>query len=171
MKSLREERGFTILELLVAINVSCILITLVVSVFLFVTKFSKNIIIQSEKNSEVHQYLNYLADRIQKGKNYTVNAERGRIYIVFDERDTLEVYSKERNQFVFTECTGIKLKIKSVSGEVEEINSDIMTEFKNKYFLSQEIKSILFIFNVKGRDYLVECYNPVISTQRIKNII
>jgi Tfp pilus assembly protein PilW len=172
MKHLKQDDGFTLIEILVSINVAFILITLIVSVYLFTTNFIGSTIRKVEKDDEAYNYLNYLDVKLRKNGIFSLTREKDAIYFSFNNRDTLFVYAKKERDFVFNELQKIKVRINTTTGEAIEYSSETERLLNGVISTnSSDIKNITMLFTFKNRDYRF-FYSPMpTSTIRFKNTI
>lgn len=172
MKLTKHEDGFTLLELLVAINVSFILITLIVSVYLFTTSFISSNIRKVERDDEVYNFVNCMNTKLDKSSSYSLFKKKNNIYFVFPSKDTLFIYTKKGSDFVFNELLKARVQIFTFSGEKSEYNADeTIPSNDNIVFDSRDIMSFVILFTFKNREYSFNHITSPISSLRFKNII
>ena len=92
MKWLKKSEGFTLLEILVAMNISAIIIGLIIVFFLFSTKFLNRSLKGSEQNWNCMQFFFLLNRTIRNSDMLSFNSNNNNdFYLITAKNDTIHI--------------------------------------------------------------------------------
>lgn len=179
MKSIQSNNGFTIIETLVAINISFIAITMIFSFYLFAEKFTKNFSDNYSEKFKLLSSFNLLENTLRKCDEYEIIIQKGSIDIYTSEYDSICItqYSILLNRtFLIDSPENLNISI-SISGQEEFLvrNNIIVTELtelstSNNIITSTVIDYILFNIENNKHSMSYKIINSSISINHFNNI-
>lgn len=89
MKCFKTEEGFTIIELLVGINIAFILLTLIIAFYLIVLRFSFNTIKKMDEKTELTDCIFKIEEMFYKKGNFIIKKDGSSSLIIFEKLDSL----------------------------------------------------------------------------------
>lgn len=140
------EQGFTLIEVLVGINLSFIVLTILISVFLITYKFVYSSTKKFNDRENISMTISSIERLIQKRNNFSIRSgENNSQLIIFEPRDTIIISNKSirvSDYFSLDDIDSVSLTVKKknnaglqpteISGTASEI-AEISLKFqKNK---------------------------------------
>lgn len=83
------ENGFTIIEVIVAINLSFLVMTFIVSFFLFTFRLTSSIQKKIEMNHDFNNILFRLEERLRRADEFYLHPSEGNLLLIIDKRDSI----------------------------------------------------------------------------------
>lgn len=177
MKYLSKDEGFTLMEIIVGINLGFVLLTVIVSFFLFSTKFIATTTKDLDSRQNVNDYLFRLGSMLRKSDNFYIQQRDSSTIFVVNDKDTISVRSNNFsliNLYNIPDISDYSFDIKLISGEKVTINEGILERTfrgeQNSAILSSEIVNIILALKVKAQPYVFQYYVPNSSVNRFKNL-
>lgn len=176
MKLISNIKGFTLVETLVAINLSFIGITFIVSFYLFVFRFTQTIS-ENYTHKYIYQNLFYnLENSLRKSDNYKVDFSTDHIILSTENSDTLLIYKDSlslNNILVIPALENLAIHIHLFNGEELSITPGGLLDFQNNETVinSMDIKSLKFEIEKAERLFHFEIFTQAIPVKRFINII
>ena len=116
MKIFNKSGGFTIIEILVAINISAISITLVIVFYLFTVKFFSKSAKEQELNWNNNRFFYLLNRTLRNSSTFSILTESNSISLIASRRDTILIKQDRiilKNLYSIKDLEKISLLIKS----------------------------------------------------------
>lgn len=180
MKHFKSNNGFTLIETLVAINLSFIAIGFIFSFYLFAQRFTETLS-RNFTDKYLIQNFFYETDRMLKSADYfEIINNNGNINIVTDEQDSIFISVTSlslKNILIIAELEKPVITIKLFSGKEPILQPGAMennvsqisgTDFPLQ---SSKIKCILFELIKKDKKYSFVYFAPAYAINRFNNII
>jgi hypothetical protein len=179
MKVIKEHRnGFTLMELLVGINISFIVITLMVSVYLFLFKFMLSTSRNVEAKINITSGMERLVSELYKCESFELRFDDEFISVVTE--NNRQIIFKPDSIILNEICliTGIddyEMNVRMVNGDSKYIVDGKIADrrvFANDMnaLLSHDIRRLNLEVSYKDHVYRAEYFTPQISTNRFTNI-
>jgi|GEM_PF-5262569 len=93
MKVIKNKHGFTLIEILVAINISAISISLIISFYLFTVKFLNESLFKYENNWRYQNFFYLLGRTLRKSTTYNFRVDNGSLLLSTSNQDSLFINS------------------------------------------------------------------------------
>lgn len=178
-KFVSDEKGFTLMELLIGINLAFIVLAILFSVYLFLYKFTFSASRTIEKKEEAISLLHRLEESVQKKHefNFTTLSD-GSTLILFGVTDSVLISSHTvsmRNYLTISGIDSVTLKIKPKSEELltllgyEARNETRIVPAKNAYSNS-DLNYFLFSFTQQKKHFEIRCDVPEIAQCNFRNV-
>jgi hypothetical protein len=173
MKLIKNDDGFTLIEILVTINLTVIAVTFIVSFYLFASKFINAATTKFERDQKTAQFTYNLQNFISKSNGFNIlinqktvllTLENGKKIIFADSIISLDDYYKltKVHQFGFS--------ILLESGETILVNSNPPDSTEENNIIAGQITNMKISIICNGKEYDVLYNKPMISTLRFTNI-
>lgn len=136
MRDLRQSEGFTLLEVLVAINISAIIIALIITFYLFTAKFlNRSLNANEQKWNYTHFF--YLLNRTLRNSNtLSMATNRKGLYLITSKKDSilfLPEFIGLNDLYKIDSIKEISLLIKT--------NNKILVDYENGKLITNETTS------------------------------
>ena len=179
MVAFNKNKGFTLIETLVAINLSFIALTVIISFFLFAKNFSESL-----SRNYINKYLqisffNNVENALRNSDNYFINIGDNKTIIKTNNEDsiyfaqdsialnTIFFISKiEKTEISITTDTDADIVIRN--GELVTNPTSLLNE--NKILESNRIHSISFQIIKNKMKYSYQIFSPAVSVTHFKNL-
>ncbi len=171
-----DRKGFTLIETLVAINLSFIGITMIVSLYLFVVRFTRTI---SDQNTNQYLYQNFFFDLekcLGSSDNYNIENHLQYLILCTDKSDTLLIYKDSlilNGILKISEFDEKSVKIYKLSDNHPLLiaDEDYFLEMPESIIKSREIMSIRFEIKTSKQNFNYEIFTRPFSVNRFANLI
>lgn len=177
MKYLFKNNGFTLIEILVGINIGFLLITVIVTFFLFSTKFVATTTKNLEQRQNINDSLFRLGNTLRKAEHFYIQPNDSFTLCVINDRDTISLSRNSLSLMNLYKIDGIakyNVVLNLISGEQVTISDGILeANFigkQNSIILSSEIDDMLIEFKLKEQLYDFRYITPNTSANRFRNI-
>lgn len=177
MKQNNNINGFTIIEIIVGINISFMLFTVLVTFFLFASKFVSSTTKNLDERQTVNEFLLKLEATLNKADHYYFEKKENLYLCVVDDHDTVlinqdscslgKVYSiKNLNDY--------DLVFNMQDGRIIKINKDNVEGFnfndQQNTISSKDILELTIDILKNHNTFSLYYVNPNISINRFRNI-
>lgn len=176
MINIKKGDGFTLVELLIGMNLAFIAITIIVSLYLFVANYSISLSKKMYEKEIIMGTLDRLEEMLKKCDHYEIiGREELSIHIVIDSEDSVLINSKSfiiSNSIKLEDIQGYSLRLMLDSGEILIADSIKGTSKLQKYgpISSSSINTIkLDIFRNEAK-YSMSFIKPKTSINYFKDI-
>jgi hypothetical protein len=179
MKVIKEHRnGFTLMELLVGINISFIVITLMVSVYLFLFKFMLSTSRNVEAKINITSGMERLVSELYKSESFELRLDGDSVSVVTDNNRQIifEPDSISLNDIcLITGVENYEINVLLVNGDSKYIvDGKLAGEriFGEEMIAvpSHDIRRLNLAVKYKDHVYRAEYFTPGISTKMFTNI-
>ena len=156
--------GFTIVEVLIGINLGFIIITLMISFFLFFNKFYTGFIRKIEAKQNLFNTVYQINEFFTKQETYTVRIDKSGCKIIYNDGRSVTlkkngiwvnnipaITNLERTALIITLKTGNKIVISN--GQVMNGNHDLL---KTTGLYSTHVKSLML--KIEKEEYVTTIY-------------
>lgn len=167
-KKIKRCDGFTLIEVLVAINLAFIGVTMVVSFYLFMSKFLFSVTKKVDTNQMVFESF-YRMDQILKmNEEYKIISKPDSVF--FKVNDVYKIVCTRnflgiRDLYSMEEIDTLKILVTVTDGSV----FDFMNFSGNNGISSKDIESLVFEIVKNETAYRWRYYSPSISVNRFRN--
>ncbi len=178
MKNKHSNNGFTIIEILVGINIGFVLLTIIVAFFLFSTKFisvtSKNF----EERQNINDFLLRLNNTFRKADYFYFQQLDSTFICIIDKQDTVVFRDNSinlKNTYEIDELTNYKMIIQMNSGIERKIHNGTSVELifdrdQNSVLLSSDISQVKIDILINKKFYSFYYFASTISIKNFRNI-
>lgn len=171
MKSIKREDGFTIIEILAGINIAFIILTIAVSFYLIVLKFTFGTLKKADEKNELTDCIYRIGEMFNKKEDFQIRKVDGTlVQMIFNKTDTV-VFSSH----------SIRIKNLQAVTDIEK-NEVLLTTRDNgelvlfsgpngkEFYTSAEISAIKCKIVKNKYDYRLEYLFPEVSTKYFQDI-
>lgn len=177
MKSLKQNKGFTLIETLVAINLMFISVTFIFSFFLFIQKFTGTLSGNFTDKYIMQSLFSKIDLTLRKSDQFIVSFNNNMIYIITDSEDSV-IITKESisltNYNTVTASDNIISKFNLFSNDrIIFENGTIIENTANiteNAIHSSVIRSIEIGVEINGKKNVYEIITPAFSVKRFINL-
>lgn len=179
MNVLKENRGFTLIETLVSINISLIAISLIFSFYLFAQKFSGSLSRNYTDKYAQMNFFNKLEKILENNDEYFVEIFNNKLLIITSNEDSI-CFTKDlislNRIFEITKLDSINISIATETNEEITINNcEIHSGLSSSSIIDNTIKSspinsISFEILYENSKYDYKIFNYPNSINRFQNI-
>ncbi|MFH0736290.1 MAG: prepilin-type N-terminal cleavage/methylation domain-containing protein [bacterium] len=169
------DSGFTLIEILVSINIGSIIIVIALFFYLFVFKFSINFANSFNEEIEVSKLLLQFENKLERLEKYEINISQNSIIIPISQIDTISICDT-----LLANVHGYSIKnIKNVAYIIQLLNGESVTGklnsqkyqfMENQIIKSENISSIYISFEKQSKKYSFRYITPYLSKRRFINI-
>ncbi len=179
MKKINEHRnGFTLMELLVGINISFIVITMLVSVYIFLFKFMLSTSRNVEAKINITSGMETLVSELYKCESFELRLDDELISVVTKNNRLIafDADSISLNDIcIITGIENYEMNVLLKNGESKYITDGKLVSHKifgeeMTALPSHDIKRLNLAVKYKDHIYRAEYFTPEISTNRFTNI-
>jgi len=177
MKYISKNNGFTLIEILVGINLGFLIITVVVSFFLFSTKFVVSTTKKIDQRQTVNDYLFRFGAKLRKAEQFYFQQNDSLVYCVIDNQDTVSFgkhSSSLMNLYKLDNITDYNIVFNLRSGEEAVISEGILERTfrgeQNSLIQSSEIVDMKLALHLKDQLYDFKHITPNTSINRFRNM-
>ncbi|MBI1937430.1 MAG: type II secretion system protein [Ignavibacteriales bacterium] len=175
MKLIKDEKGFTLIELMVTINLSFMALAFIISFFLMINKIFIGTTKRAEEKHATYDFFYKLGEMLDKSEQYFIQTNDSTSQII-SSGGTLNFSAGEitGNKFMYVdEIEKYEVKVFFISGNSLILANgkaeNLMTTGETNMYASDSIKSISLML-VKNRIYNSTIYNKQIPYKRFKNL-
>ena len=175
MKFIKEQKGFTLIELMITINLSFLVLAFIVSFYLMISKIFFSTTKRAEEKHVTNDFFYKLNEMLNKAEWYSFQVSDSSSQIICD-RDTVDFYQGKisgSSIMYLDNIENYETNIFFLSGDSLKISNgrveNILMPGETKVFASDTIKSIS-IWLEKNRIYNCSVYNKSIAYKRFKNL-
>lgn len=175
MNIIDNQKGFTLVEMLVVINISFLIITAVVSLYLLANKYFFSTTKRFEEKEATLNFISKLEDSIQKADRFTVIVNQDSLQIC-SYKDTI-LFSKDKlRSKIIPSLDNIKsfgYKLSFSSGKefvAVNDNSPLTYAGNQKYFFSSDSIISVFISIERDKKYSSVIYNNPTPYKLFRNL-
>jgi prepilin-type N-terminal cleavage/methylation domain-containing protein len=176
MKLIKDTNGFTLIEILVTINIAAISITLLIAFYLFTVKFLSLSVNKNEKQWG-NEYFFYMLDRtLKNGGGLYLALNNSSVYLITSEKDSVSFSASSinlKNLYSLEDITNLSFIIKN--------NNEIEFEYDNGKMVSNKLSDttgtgplafdeIILSIADTASSQIFNYINPGISANKFKNI-
>lgn len=175
---IKNEDGFTLIEILVSMNLSFILITVIMTWYLFTYKFTSGTIKKNDKKYEVTTFLYRTYDLLERSDDFCLIQKKDFAALVVGTKDTIKFGQQSISDNYFK----MNLEIDDYTVNIEKLNGTQFTvkggsffsgnfDWHDSYLIqSTEVKKINIIITKFGKDYKLDFFNPATGIKAFTNI-
>lgn len=180
MKLLRQNNGFTLIETLVAINLSFIAIGFIFSFYLFAQRFTETLSRNFTDKYLIQNFFNKTIGMLKGADYFEIINNNGAISIVTDGLDSILISANSmslKNILNITELEKPVITLKLFSDKElilqPEITQNNLSRINGSDYplQSSKIKCIRFEITKKDKMYSYEYFTPAYAINRFINII
>jgi Tfp pilus assembly protein PilW len=173
MKIIKNDDGFTLIEILVTMNLTIIAITLIVSFYLFASKFIKAATNHFEKEQKINQFAFNLQDIINKSNGFNIlinqnivliTLESGKKLVFTDSTISLDDY------YELKDTQGYNFLINLEDGENIAVNTKAESSIEQREINAGKIANMNITIAYNDKQYNIIYNKPMISSLRFINI-
>jgi hypothetical protein len=170
------EEGYTLVEILVGINLSFILISLLISTYLFASKLTSSSIKQIENKMLINTFLSMLYSGLQKSETYILQEKDNSFILIINRTDTTYFSNNGVFNNGLINIGKVASNELSLFNEEEEIvisNGVLYSDPVNGSifnFTSSDIKRIRLTIELAGKKYVMFYENPKYLKNNFKNV-
>lgn len=176
--SSNKENGFTLMEVIVGINLGFLVISVIISFFLFSTKFVRVTTTNLDERQTVNEFILRLNKTFRSASNFNFIQTDSNYIFAINEKDTILVGNSSFSLKTIYRLNNIQkydLIISSYSKENIIIQNGKMLKAFFNYnrqlqINSGEIKNIDLAFRKDGKSYQFNYVSPDISVNKFRNI-
>ena len=176
--SSNKENGFTLMEVIVGINLGFLVISVIISFFLFSTKFVRVTTTNLDERQTVNEFILRLNKTFRSASNFNFIQTDSNYIFTINEKDTVLISNNSFSLKSIYDLDNIQkynLMISSYSNENIIIqNGELLKAFYNDNWQLQinsgEIKNIDLAFRKDGKSYQFYYVSPDISINKFRNI-
>lgn len=179
MKSIRyKANGFTLIETLVVINLSLLIFALLISFYLFVSKYSSTVEKKVFSQAEVSMFLGRVHEKLQKTESFYINAEDSILTCTINANENISF----GNDYIKLNPSSV-LILDSVYVDISLIEENELLSInngsiQNRYLVNQsdgriyshKIKTIRLLIRQEGREYRMNYFVPANRLQSFQNL-
>jgi hypothetical protein len=150
--------GFTILEVIVAINISFLLLTFIVSFYLFTYRLSSSIGTKISTYNNLNNFLYRVEERLQHADKFYIESKTNQLLIVINDSDSITASDSLLNfSNIFLVNSFDRFSIEILTDESEVIEYSVPAEEGRSAFSEQavinsgDINSVQFNIAVMGK--------------------
>ncbi|HEX3073004.1 MAG TPA: hypothetical protein VHP30_05280 [Ignavibacteriales bacterium] len=174
MKKLKREEGFTLIEIMVGINLSFLVLTSIVSVYLLTTKFMNSFSARTEDNQAVATALYSLSTTLEKAESFTLysadsmlilQTDNGAVRITRTKISVKDIYKIENIENLRTVISFAK----NERIEFDNNGLKLSSEQDLTFVSGSGIDSIKIDFTRKNKELLFKYTAPEISAKRFES--
>lgn len=173
MKIIKQDDGFTLIEVLVTISLSAIAITLIFSFYLFAGKFISTVTSSFEKNQKVNQFIFNLQDTINKSNGFIILIDHNMVIINLENNKKL-IFTDSTvsldNYYEIKDMSNYNFSINLENNESIVVSSKAHSSVEQKEINASEISNMDITIIYDDNKYNVTYNKPMISTLRFVNI-
>lgn len=177
MKILYDNKGFTLVETLVAINLVLIAVTFIFSFYLFFQKFTGSLSKNYEEKYIIQSLFSKIDLTLRKSDFYTVSWNDNNILIVTENGDSVIITNESislSNYITVQGSENITLEVILFSNDRVKFESGALTEkplcIDESSIISYKIRSIDVRVKLNGKEYAYEIITPAFSNKRFNNV-
>lgn len=171
------EKGFTILEVLVAINLSFLALTFTVSFFLFTYRLTSSIQRKIEINNDVNNILFRLEEKLNRADDFVFELTENELLLVIDNKDSVWVTDSLVNFSNIFYLEAFENFETSITTD-EEVITHLITNSENtervlvndEIITSEIITSVNFGITAMNKKFLSTFYRSRYSAAGFRNI-
>lgn len=180
MKHLSTNNGFTLIETLVAINLSFIAIGFIFSFYLFAQRFTETLSRNFTDKYLIQNFFNNADRMIKSANSFEIINNNGTINITTDEQDSIVISTTSMSLKSVLKITELEIPLITIvlySGKElvlqPEITENNLSQISGTDFplQSSKIKCIRFEIIKKDKKYSYEYFTPAYAINRFVNII
>lgn len=177
MNIIKSENGFTLIEVLVGINVAFLALALISSFYLFNVKFVSGITKKVETDIELKSAFYRLQELFSKSEIFWVEDNNKYVSIIYDKKDTV-VFAGDciiiKNLYEINKLNGYKLICKLANGNEAFIDNGkwIISE-KNeekKQWLNTDMSMVAGSFLINKKEYNLTLFSAHVSARQFVNL-
>lgn len=174
----KREEGFTLIEILVGINLSFILVTLLISFYLFSVKFTSTTTTKLNEKQNISNFLFLFNERLKKSEEYYFVQKNKEELFILDDRDTVSFNKSSftiKNLFKINYIEKYLMTIELLSGERlsflngERVLGALNSKLDNS-IPSSKIHNVEISFSVHNKNYHLIAVNYLQECKGFKNI-
>lgn len=174
MKLISENKGFTLIETLVSINISFTAITLILTFYLFALKFSESVSRNYTDKYIQISFFNNLERTLRKSDEYSINIFNGKIIVHTSNADSIYISQDSISLNGLFSISDIKNLGISISTDTnEEIivkNWEVISDPTSILASINSINSILFEIEKNKKNYSYQIFSLRTSVSKFKDI-
>lgn len=177
MTALKENDGFTLIEVLVGISLSFFVISIIITFFLLVAKITSASTKQFAEKKEIILFIDKLNGFLRKSADFEIEIMKDNLVISSGEGKIIadskwitinKVFSLDSNVVYYLELTDKRLgKLVMMTGKDIALNAP---PGHKTFFSSEEVESIYFKINKNNKKYELLYHNPAVSSKRFVNL-
>lgn len=173
----RYEEGFTLIEILVNINISFILISLLISVYLFTSRLTTTSIKEIENKTETIMFVSTLYTCLEKANAYSIIINDNSSILIIDENNIIafsenkisnselaDLENFDSYELTLTKNDGSKISI------VNGVPDTGISLSKDIELNCNELRNIGLMIEHKGKKYTMQFCIPPFLKNNFKNI-
>lgn len=173
MKIIKNQDGFTLIEILVAIFLTVLATSFIVSFYLFATKFIKSTSTNLDEKQKINRFVFDVSEMLQKSSGFEVNIKGDVAMISLNNQKNI-TFSKGNisidNYYSLNDVNRYYLLINLDDGEEVTVDSKNINTQIEKNILANSISTISLEIDYKSKVYKTIYYKPQISSLRFNNI-
>lgn len=179
MNLIKKIDGFTLVETLVAINLSFLSITFMMSAYLFSQKFISSYMKKLDEKYNIQIFLDHLDKTLSSNDYFQINLNEKTTSFFLNDKELLKIEESRITLSNFGEIHGIEyseLKIKMDENEsLIVINGKPIKNIKfniegKKQISSSSLNEINLKFRINNKDYKYRFINPGSAIRQFDNI-
>lgn len=178
MITISKNNGFTLIEIIVGINIGFLLLTVIVTFFLFSTKFVATTTKKMDERQNINNFLSRLETTLRKADHFYLQRLDTTAVCIVNDADTILFNNNIFSLMNIYKIKGFKeynsvieMQPENQSSMSEEIVKKSLSDLRqNGIVYSGDIKSISIEFSKNNHPYSFCYINPNISINRFRNI-
>lgn len=175
MRNFNDEKGFTLIEMIVVINLSFIIITAVVSLYLLTNKYFLGTTRRFEEKETTLDFLYKLEEYLSKTDNYTFVVSSDSLQIL-SIRDTINFQKEKITSHILpaiTDIDSMETRLSFLSGNEIIIPDEKTKEWINPgetvMYSSDSITTVSLLIR-RGKEYRTTIYNNSTPYKLFRNM-
>lgn len=173
MKVLTNEDGFTLIEILVAISLMVIAVSLIISFYLFASKFIRSVTLNLNEKEKINQFVFNISENLQKSDDFVIQINNGNVLINLSDGKKIN-FSPElislADTYELRKFGSYNFSLALGDGEKIKIDSNNSISPLEQYIPANRIDTLNIDINYEKRDYNITYTRPLISYVRFVNI-
>lgn len=179
MNLVKNNKGFTLIETLVAINLSFLAITFIFSFYLFTKKFTETLSKNYTEKYLIQSFFSSVDKALKKPDYFEVTMQNGNLQIISNQNASFNLFKDSISLNNILSLSSLdRAGVTIFLFDNRELIIEPGTEIENGEFMyegtfpikSYSIKSIRFEIEKRAKKYSYEFYLPDIAIKRFENI-
>ena len=170
---INNQAGFTIIELLVVINISFIAITFIIGFYLFVTKFAGNLKSNEESECEIYNNIFMIEQVLNSSTDFTISSSDSGYKIVTEDSLAITISNNKigtNRGLIIDGLKYINASVKLSDGTTKVFTPRENIVYDNYTLAKNEIRQLEIDFSTVKNDYSIIYLTLQVSVDQFKNI-
>lgn len=177
MNELKKEEGFTLIEILVGINVAFLALALISSFYLFNVKFVSAVTKKVDADIELKTAFYRLQELFSKSEIFWIENNGKYVSIIYDKKDTvffMENSIRIKNLYEIKKLDEYRIICKLINGTDAFVeNGKLITAGKNeeiKQWMNTDFSSVFGSFTVNKKEYNLKLFSAYVPARQFVNL-